>query len=520
MMNLIITLVIIISLVLPSKNALHMFQQNRYELGRYTMWGKSWLTNNLKKILTISLLFVTAFFLSVFVNEILGAAIILYFSLQMLLNELDKKYIIPLVYTSRVFRQIFVLVILYVAMLFGAYKLGKTVLMYLMFLAPFIPYLIIYVMHILTHPIEQFVKSLFKKDAIKKLDSHKNLIKVGITGSYGKTSSKNILQEVLSEQFYSLPTPASFNTPMGITITIREDLKNTHEVFIVEMGADKVGDIKELSEFIRPDYAIITSIGPQHLATFKSIDNIINEKMALVEKLPSSGVAVLNKDNEYINNYQIKNNCKVVSYGINNQNVDYLAKNITYSINGSSFDVVNNEKTHHFKTRLLGEHNVLNILSAVALARELDINWDRLIAAVAKVRYIEHRLQLKTINGRRFIDNAFNSNPEGANMSLQVISQMPNKRFVITPGMIDLGPIQDEENYKFGFNMKGQVDTVILVGKNQTKPIVKGLEAANFESDQIFVFDTVKEALSFVYSQTTADDIILLENDLPDAFSN
>ena len=519
-MNLIITGVIIISLVIPSKKALHMFQQNRYELSRFSMWLKSNLKNNQKVILTNLGLIIASFTAASFINEPLAVAIILLLSLKSIQKELETTYIKPLVYTARVYRQIIVLSLLYVILIFTTYNLGNTALIYLMLISPFLAYPMIYLMHLLTHPIEQFVKGLFKKDAIKILESHPNLIKVGITGSYGKTSSKNILQEVLSENFYSLPTPASFNTPMGITMTIRESLKNIHQVFICEMGADKVGDIVELSSFVKPDYAIITSIGPQHLATFKSIENIINEKMSLVENLPETGVAIINLDNDYIKNYQIKNNCKVVSYGIDNKKADYLATNITYSINGSSFDVLVKDETYSFKTRLLGEHNVLNILSAIALGRELNVSWDLLKVAVSKVKFIPHRLELKNINGISFIDNAFNSNPEGAKMSLKVISQMPNKRIIVTPGMIDLGPIQAEENYKFGFNMKDKVDVAILVGKNQTAPIYNGLIEANFDPENIFVFDTVQKALAYVYQIATKDDIVLLENDLPDAFSN
>lgn len=519
-MNLILTGVIIITLLIPSKKALHMFQQNRYELSRFSMWLKSNIKSNKKELMLTLVMILTSLISALFISEIFAIAVILLLSLKTIQKEIETTYIKPLVFTARVYRQIFVLSLLYVLVIFLAYNLNKTGLMYLMFLSPVLAYFMIYPMHILTSPIEAFVRGLFKKDAIKILERHPNLIKVGITGSYGKTSSKNILQEVLSENFYSLPTPASFNTPMGITITIREQLKNIHQVFICEMGADKVGDIVELSDFVKPDYAIITSIGPQHLATFKTIDNIIKEKMSLVENLPETGVAIINLDNDYIKNYQIKNNCKVVSYGIDNKEADYIAQNISYSIQGSSFDVVHHNETYTFNTRLLGEHSVLNILSAIALARELNVGWDQLKAAVSKVRFIPHRLELKNINGISFIDNAFNSNPEGANMSLKVISQMPKKRIIVTPGMIDLGPIQDEENYKFGYNMQGKVDVAILVGKNQTTPIYKGLIDANFDQDQIFVFDTVQQALAYVYSIATKDDIVLLENDLPDAFSN
>lgn len=516
-----IMLITIFSLIVPTKQALHMFQQNRYEATRYTMWIKDYLKSNVKSVIKAILVFISAFLLSAFTNYLIGALVITYYSLSIAEKELDKQYIKPLVYTFRVIRQIIVIVILYILLIILAYFAGFNAMMYLMLFSPFIPYLMIYLMHIVTMPIEATFRNRFKNDAKRQLNRNPNLIKIGITGSYGKTSSKNILNEMLSQQLYTLPTPASFNTPMGITITIREQLKNTHEAFIVEMGADKVGDIVELSNFIQPKYAVITSIGPQHLSTFKTLDNIIKEKMALVEGLPNDGVAILNKDNKYINEYVIKNkSVKVVSYGISNQDVDFLARNIKYSMNGSSFEVVYQNNVYNFNTRLLGEHNVLNILSGIALGVELGLTIEMLQNAVSHVKFIEHRLELKRINNRTFIDNAFNSNPEGANMSLRVISMMEKVRFIVTPGMIDLGVIQTEENYKFGYNMKDKVDVVLLVGQNQTRPIYEGLKESGFNMDNVFVFSTVKEALAYVYEFSTEEDIILLENDLPDAFSN
>lgn len=514
-----ILLIATISFIIPTKRALHMFQQNRYETTRYTMWLQDFFKTNRKSVVIGVLTFVLAFLLGL-INGFISGLLILFYSLTLIEKEVTKDYIKPLVVTARVIRQIIVMVILYALILTGVYFLGYNAAMYLMLLSPFLPYVLIYVMHLITSPIEALFRKMFKNSAKSILKSNKDLITIGITGSYGKTSSKNIINEILSEQFYTLPTPASFNTPMGITITIREQLKSTHEAFIVEMGADKVGDIVELSEFIEPKYAVITAIGPQHLSTFKKMDNIIKEKMSLVEMLPHDGVAVLNKDNVYINEYDVKNDVKCVSYGIMNTEVDYLATDLKYSIEGSSFTVKYQDESYDFKTRLLGEHNVLNILSGIALGRELGITWEKLQVAVRNVKFIEHRLELKTINGRTFIDNAFNSNPEGANMSLKVLSLMPQRRFIVTPGMIDLGEIQDDENYKFGYNMKDRVDIAVLVGVHQTKPIYKGLIESGFNESNIVVFDTVKEALAYVYQTSTVDDIILLENDLPDAFNN
>ncbi|NLC34358.1 MAG: UDP-N-acetylmuramoyl-tripeptide--D-alanyl-D-alanine ligase [Erysipelothrix sp.] len=509
-----------LNLIIPTKQALHMFQQNRYETTRYTIWLKTYVKQNGKTIIKVSFIVLAAFLSGVFISKYIALVIMELLSMSIVQNELKQTYIKPLVYTARVKRQILTITLIYLLIILVITGFGFHASMYFLLASPFISYGAIYLMSMVTAPIERSFQHLFKQKAKDILSAHTGLIKVGITGSYGKTSSKNIVNEIVSNKFYTLSSPASFNTPMGLTITIREHLKNTHALFIAEMGADKVGDIVELSELIKPDIAIVTSIGPQHLMTFKSLENIINEKMSLVEHLPQNGLAILNKDNEYIKNYHIKNNIEVKSYGIQNKDVDYFASNIEYSIKGSTFIVHAENKEYAFSTRLLGEHNVSNILSGIALGRHLNLDWILLQQAVSSINYVEHRLELKKINNRMFIDNAFNSNPAGAAMSLQVLKKMPYTRWIITPGLIDLGMIQDEENYKFGQRMINHVDHVLLVGKHQTEAIYKGLKDSHFNMDNVIVFNTVKEALAYVYAHTREDDIILLENDLPDAFNN
>ena len=512
---------------LPIKHVLHIFQQNRYELPRYNQWLQNYAFKKpLGMLPTIAIIVMVTVisFLSFplwMKNSISSIIAVLYFSF-LFLFESKKKYIKPLKVTGRVIRQIVVMVLLILGLDGLVIFFLPVTYWFLLFVISLVgPWVFIYLVYWITYPAEKLVQNYYLNQAKKILHAQKNLIKVGITGSYGKTSSKNILQEILSEKFYSLMTPASFNTPMGITITIRTLLKPLHQVFICEMGADKVGEIDFLTKFVEPQYGMVTSIGPQHLNTFKSIDNIINEKMKMIENLPITGVGVLNKDNEYIRNYYIKNKCKIVWYGIEQEEVDYRAIHIHYSPQGSSFDVFTSEKTtHHFETRLLGEHNIANILASIALGRELGVSWEQLQKAVKKVRYVEHRLEVKKINGYTFIDNAFNSNPVGAKMSLEVLQGMPGRRVIVTPGMIDLGEQQDQLNKEFGKEMLGKADLVILVGVQQTKAIQEGLKEVSFPSENIQVVKTVKEAFDYVYHNLSTEDTILLENDLPDAFNN
>lgn len=521
-LKIILLLCFILATFVPTKHALHVFQQNRYETERLTPWIKENFKLNLVHAILPVLIGIIACVLSmIFFNSggtVAQACILLVLFVVMYSAEKKKKYIKPLVLTARVIRQIVVMVIL--GLIVVLFVLLNDFDPYLTLLAYFLPWILLYPMSWITSPIEAMVRKSFLNDAKRILDEHKGLIKIGITGSFGKTTTKNIMQAMVSEQFNSLMTPASYNTPMGITRTIREMLKPIHQVFVCEMGADHVGDIEELMDFVHPTIGVVTSIGPQHLNTFGSQENITNEKMKMIEMLPKDGFGVLNYDNEFIRNYTVKNTVETVTYGVVSKDTDYTVEDIHYTQTGSSFVVCYKDERIPLETKLLGELNILNILSAVAVARHLGVSWSVIQKAVKQMKQVEHRLELKKINGYRFIDDAFNANPTGSAMALEVLGMMPNQRIIVTPGMIDLGVKQNEINEHFGTLMKGKVDTVILVGKNQTRPIYEGLQKSGFDMEHVLVVDKVQEAFAYVYTHATTKDTILLENDLPDAFNH
>lgn len=522
-LNIVIVVLMCAGALIPAKRALHMFQQNRYETGRYSEWIRENFSRLAKQNLFSSILMVLVFICGILLNHTAGqfiaCAALIILILLMYASEKKQNYIKPLVYTGRVKRQIAVLSILYVLWICALIPWeGLISLSY--FGAFLMPWLLIYLVGAVTSPIEAAVRKSYLNDAKKILESHSNLIKIGITGSFGKTTTKNIMQAMVSEQFNSLMTPASYNTPMGITRTIREMLKPIHQVFVCEMGADHVGDITELMNFVHPSIGVVTSIGPQHLNTFGSQENITREKMQMIEMLPADGFGVLNYDNEFIRSWKVKNPVETVTYGVKNQQADYHAEDITYTQNGSSFTVVHGDERIQLETKLLGELNILNILSAVAVARHLGVSWSVIQRAAKQMKQVEHRLELKKINGYRFIDDAFNANPTGSAMALEVLSMMPNTRFIVTPGMIDLGERQAEINKHFGTLMKGRADIVVLVGRSQTKPIYEGLQESGFNMENVVVLDTEKEAFGYIWQAAKPIDTILLENDLPDAFNH
>lgn len=500
------------------KKSLHLFQQNRYELFRYSecLFNK----NNIhfsSSLIFVLLMFI-GFVIPVSFRNIYVLFLSILFGIYSLYKEKKMQYVKPLVYTARVKRQIIFYLPLELLITFIMVKRLEQYLNIVGMIAIYMPYIMIYIIALITNPFESLIKKKYELKAREILASDNKLIKVGITGSFGKTTTKNVINDIISSKYLTLITPASYNTPMGITRTIRELYKPIYQVFICEMGADHVGEITYLMNFVKPKYGIVTSIGYQHLNTFGSIDNIIKEKMQEIEMLPNDGVGIINIDNEYIASYKLKTKARIVTVGIENKNADYLAYDINYSRLGTSFKVKINNEELSFKTILLGSHNLTNILCGIALAKELGLNNKEIIKGVNNIKQVAHRLEIKKINGFTFIDNAFNSNPVGCKRALEVLSLMPSERIIITPGLIDLGKEEDNENYIFGTYMLNRCDYVILVGEKNTRAIYRGLKDSGFDLNKVLIVSSEKEAFKEVYARFSKTDTILLENDLPDAF--
>lgn len=383
-------------------------------------------------------------------------------------------------------------------------------------------YLLMLLANQLNKPMENSIRLGFINDARRIIKGSPSLDVIGVTGSYGKTSTKHALNAILSEQFNTLMTPESYNTPMGITITIRNYLKPIHSKFIAEMGAYKVGEIKELCEIAYPKYGVLTSVGPQHLETYKTIDNVKRTKFELIEYLPQDGIGFINIDDENIRDYyetKFTGKCTVYTYGIERE-ADYRASDIVVSEKGTTFNVTFRDGSiHQFQTKLLGLHNIYNTVASIALGNELGIPVEKMQVAVRKMKPVTHRLELRRNGNFTIIDDAFNSNPVGSKMALEVLGQMNGKRIVLTPGMVDLGTAQFELNKAFGTYMKDTCDYVILVGKKQTEPIQEGLKEVGFDEDKITVAENLTEAFKVMYEVVEPGAFVLIENDLPELFA-
>ena len=499
---------------------LQMLQQNSYRLGRY--W--SWLKGDLANVHRVTDLLMAAVAIGFHGTRwaIYATGAVGLLALYKAVRELRIKYKKPLVFTARATRLYIVGLVLLVAaiapfLLFGP---AAHAIFVAMAIAAFSP-LWISLALILLMPVEALINRWYINDARRILRSMPNLKVVGITGSYGKTSTKHYLYRILSERFNVVMTPGSFNTTLGVVRTIREHLKPYTEVFIVEMGAKQPGDIAEICDLVHPSIGIITAVGEQHLESFKTIENVQKTKFELVDALPPDGVAILNNDFDYIANRPVTNVERVFRYSSGPGKANYYITDVKYDHGETTFAIGRpDDRKSIFTTKLAGTHNLSNLLASSLAGGSLGITSDEMRYAISQIKQVEHRLNIKHTPGRvTIIDDAFNSNPHGAAMALDVLAGFTEgRRIVVTPGMIELGAKQEHYNREFGRQMAASCDYAIVVGEYNREAILAGLAEGGFDPASIYTARDFADASAKVREITKPGDTILYENDLPDTF--
>ena len=504
-----------------TRHGLHILQLENYYIGRYAKWMKRCISKVLK-IKTIILLLIPAFLILIsLVNTafllpgLIIEIIILMYLIVSFKKQKEKK---AFVVTSRIRRVYTTYLILFVILVVCANLLNYKIVLPIANVFAIFAYVFVYIVSVINKPIEKYIRHGFCKKAKIKLKEIPGLKVIGVTGSYGKTSTKYVVNTILSQKYNTLMTPESYNTTMGVVRTINEKLTSMHQLFVCEMGAKYVGDIKEITDIVNPTYGIVTAIGPQHLDTFKSLDNVKKTKLELVESLPEEGIAFVNWEDENIRKAKITKN--MVKFGLS-KDADYYATNIDITERGSSFDVViPGKESIKIKTRLLGNLNILNIVGAVAIADKMGLTADEIKVGAKYIRPVPHRLELKqNPNGSIIIDDAYNSNIKGATMALEVLKSFEHKqRILITPGIVELGEKQAEINQELGRKAAECADFIILVGASQAVPIYNGIKEKHYSESNVFIAKNLQEALSKMNSILTKDSVVLLENDLPDNY--
>jgi UDP-N-acetylmuramoyl-tripeptide--D-alanyl-D-alanine ligase len=523
---------------------LHMLQLESYQTPMYLKWLKK---NGFKDQLPLLLVFLICLLLDgalLFVSRSMGASLpvntfllgkaiirLLYAGLVISVaitwkRQPRKK---PLAMTARAKRLLLALIALCIiacgySLVIKTFGVVTPVQYLLLRAGLYLPALLLAYLvalaNVIMLPVENAIKRHYFNDAKRKLEDRPDLVRVGITGSYGKTSAKFILGAMLSEKYNTLVPPHSYNTPMGLTRVVREQLESEHEVFVAEMGARYVGDIEELCELVRPGVGLITSVGKQHLETFGSLENIINTKYELIASLPADGAAFFNGDNELCRSMYAR--CplkKKFLFGTEGDDLAVRAVRISAGPKGSTFTLLSSSgEAVECTTPLLGRHNILNITGCAAVAMHLGVSMAQIAEAVAKLQPVEYRLQL--IPGPvTVINDGFNSNPEGAKVAMEVIRSFPGRKIVVTPGMVELGAEEEALNEAFGKDIAVSADFAVLIGEKRTEPIKRGLLNAGFPEDGIFTVNTLAQATEVLGHLTQPGDVVIFENDLPDNYT-
>lgn len=531
----IIAAAVAVSSLLASRSLMHYFQLESYQFAGYFRtlrrnWKRAVLPGVIMTVyLTLLLLIHRSVDRAVMNRSVLvlltalaalGLAVLGGWWCRGLLQV--KKAKKPFVVTMRVKRTYIVSCIVFTLLIaLTAFLLpGEEPRLYLLGLFPLLMPLWVALGGLCAWPVEKLVSEMYFRDAQRKLAARPDLIKIGITGSYGKTSVKFILGTILQEKFQVLVTPSSFNTPMGVTRIIREKLMPAHQVFVAEMGARHVGDIKELCRLVHPHHGVLTSVGPQHLDTFHTIERIKSTKYELIDAIPDGGCCFFPDDGAicrelFDKTRKEKRLCAL--YGADD--ADVWASDVTVSPAGSAFTLHTMNDEIRCETKLLGEHNIQNILLAATVGLHLGMTLRQVARGIARITPVEHRLQLIPSTGVTIIDDAFNSNPSGAKAALKVLREFSGRRIIITPGMVELGEGEDEFNHEFGRFMAECVDVAILVGKKHTSPIAKGLREGGFDEANLHVVSSLDEAAALLREIGHAGDVALFENDLPDNYS-
>ncbi len=356
-------------------------------------------------------------------------------------------------------------------------------------------------------PADFFLKRKIINSA-KNILSGKKAIIVGIAGSYGKTSAKEILSAILTEKFKVAKTPENINTDLGIAKFILRELKD-QDIFIVEMGAHYPGDIAKICKITNPSYSILTGINESHLERFENLSEIVKEKFSLSQK--TRVFSILNFDDENIKeNYKNFNIRDFAGVSRNNAgNIEFLD-----NFRGIKFDY----EGENFECGLLAGHNVALILMCVDIARKLGMNSEEIKKGVEKIKPIDHRLNpiYNPVSNIRVIDDSYNGNFNGFKSGLEVLQRAKGRRVILTPGIVELGKRSKLIHNKIGKLYARNADLVLLIKNRITNFIMEGMEKNNFKNYK--VYNSTKEAHGDLKNILKSGDTILFQNDWTDNY--
>lgn len=532
----VIGLINAILMIMIALKFLNAVQQCGYKGGDYYKWLKKKDNAYYNRIAMLSILSILGFVLVNMAVSFLDHPLIKYSGFLVYLlflfiyfrSDLKKKSKVPFIMTKKMFRlittfsilnvilsMILIIGINLIAIPFKENLLANFRYSILCLCPIFIPYLV-WLAVMVNIPIEKLINKKYYDGCKLTLAKREDLIKIGITGSYAKTTVKNILATMLSEKYSVLKSPSSYNTPMGIVKTVK-NLNDNHQVLICEMGARRSGEIAELCSLVNPNVAVITGINHQHIESFITIENIVRTKSEIL-KGDFNGKAFISCDSERSVEIYENATCEKYLAGLSDKKRALVyAKDVLVSENGTTFTIVFGKEEAKVHTKLLGEQNVSNIVLAASVSLKLGLSFAEVVSAIEKLEQVPHRLELiKSENGVSILDDGYNANPDGIKCALKVLSTFSGKKYIVTPGIIELGILRYRFNFEAGRLIADVCDGAILVGRDGSLHIREGLLSSGYSPDKIFMVKDLEEAKLKIKDLLVEGDCVLFANDLPD----
>ena len=384
------------------------------------------------------------------------------------------------------------------------------------FFSPFICYVGVF----LSNPLVNFYKKKIFRQAAEKRDKIKSVLVIGITGSYGKTSTKEFLATILSEKFSVLKTESNNNTEIGVANTILHKLDDHYDIFVAEMGAYKMGEIAKIAAIVKPSIGVLTGLGPQHLSLFGGMQNTQKAKYELIESLPDKGLAIFNGDNDAVRNLfrkcekpkRLYTSDRLLEFS----NISGIqAESVRYTNEGMEIKVHDeNENSEVITTSLLGKHNATNLLGAITVARSVGMSFDEIRKGVRKLKPLSHTLQpMQGIKGSIVVDDSYSGNMHGVFAALEVLGRMKgNKKILILQPLIELGEVASKVHRDIGVKIGELCDYCFVVSKDYYSLLYQEATKNGMKKDTMFCIEDPRQAFEKIEQITNKRDIILVEN--------
>lgn len=336
-----------------------------------------------------------------------------------------------------------------------------------------------------------------------------NVPTVAVTGSVGKTTTKDMLHAVLSTKYRTLKTEGNFNNEIGLPLTVFR-LEKEHERAVLEMGMSHFGEIEKLASIGKPDVAVITNIGMSHIENLGSQEGIFKAKMEITKLFDENNVLIVNGDDKFLSQTKGKGRYKVVCYGITNPENDVYARDIVnMGVNGTTFTAVADGKEYRVEVKAAGEHNVYNALAAICVGREFGVPMENIIEGIKNFKLTAMRMSVEEINGMTLINDCYNASPDSIRAALKVLGSVEGKRRIAILGdVLEMGDFAPDAHYALGKNVCENAEVLITTGENAAY-IAEGAKAEGMKN--VYSFPKTLETCNFVKDFVKAGDAVLIK---------